>query len=559
MQSTSWAPSSSRHDVAAPWRRRLGQAAAVAAATVAAALLAPAAGAADGSTVASGTGASSAAVRYSGNFIVRWRDGSTSSTSPSSATGDSQRMLQIQQNTGVGLSVKRQMGGSYQLMSVAGGSTDPEATAAKLRQDPRIAEVVPDRWLHVTDTAPNDPYYASGQYPQALYMGSPSAQAGAANLPKTWDVTQGSSSIVVAVVDTGYLPHPDLAARLLLPGYNFVSANGATRSNDATDPGDYIPANYTCPGTSSSSPTLTPSSWHGTRVASVIGAVTNNNSNIAGVDWNARIVPVRVAGQCGALLSDTVDGMRWAGGLSVPGVPNNANPARVINISLGGGTCSQIEQQAVNDLTAKGVVVIAAAGNNGGAVEAPGDCSGVIAVTAHVNNGEKASYASYGSQVALSAPGGGCGVSQADSSGNCSSPSWVLTLSNSGQTTAGSYNLVGSAGTSFAAPMTTGVVSLMLAANGALTPAQVASALKSSARAFPGNTFCATNSGACGAGLLDAFGAVTAAGSVQSTPSTPTPAPAASGGGGGGGAVPPWTAALLAAAGLLAFLLRRRR
>ena len=106
--------------------------------------------------------------------------------------------------------------------------------------------------------------------------------------------------------------------------------------------------------------------------------------------------------------------------------------------------------------------------------------------------------------------------------------------------------------------MTTGVVSLMLAANGALTPAQVASALKSSARAFPGNTFCATNSGACGAGLLDAFGAVTAAGSVQST-STPTPAPAASGGGGGGGAVPPWTAALLAAAGLLAFLLRRRR
>jgi len=511
--------------------------------------------AADGGAATGATPA--AAVRYTGNFIVRWRDGGN-------VTANSQRMLQIQQATGVGLALQRQMGGNYQLLSVSGGNADPEATAARLRQDPRIAEAVPDRWLHLNDTVPNDPYYTSGTYPQSLYMGAPAQTPGAANLPKAWDRTQGSNSIVVAVVDTGYLPHPDLAARLVA-GYDFISSSSAARDGDgrdadATDQGDYIPAGFQCPGESTSSPTLTPSSWHGTRVASVIGAVTNNGQGIAGVDWNARIQPVRVAGECGGLLSDTVDGMRWAGGLSVPGVPNNPTPARVINISLGGGTCSSIEQQAVNDLTAKGVVVVAAAGNSGGAVEAPGDCSGVIAVTAHVNSGERASYASTGAQVALSGPGGGCGVAQADANGNCASPSLILALSNDGQTTAGNFTIVGSAGTSFSAPMVSGVASLMLAVNGSLTPAQVASALKSSARAFPAGTFCANNSGVCGAGLVDAAGALSVASTTPTTPATPAPAPSSGGGGGGGGgAVPTWMAALLAAAGLLSLLTQRRR
>ncbi len=501
---------------------------------------------------------------YSGNFIVRWRDDTASTTTTTiapaaasssvAASSQSDRMLRIQQSTGVALSVKRQMGGNLQLLSVGErDAADPEATAARLRQDPRIAEVVPDRWLRLHDTTPNDPEFAFNQ----PYLGTPALATGGVNLPPAWDRTRGSSGLVIAVVDTGYLPHPDLASRIV-PGYDFITdpaiANdGDGRDADATDAGDGVPAGFTCPGTSTQTTTATPNSWHGTRVAGTLGALTSNGLNIAGVDWNARIQPVRVSGRCGALLSDTVDGMRWAGGLSVPNAPANPTPARVVNISLGGGTCSSIEQQAVNDLAAKGVVVVAAAGNSAGAVEAPADCAGVVAVTAHANDGENVSYANTGPQVSLSAPGGGCGRSKM-SSGSCTvTPSYIRTLSNDGTTSLGNYNVINSEGTSFAAPLVSGVASLMLAVNPALTPAQVLATLESSARPHPAGTYCtgSANIGTCGAGLLDANAAVIAAAQVAPAPQPATPAPSSSGGGGGGGALS-WPVALgLCALGLL--------
>lgn len=505
---------------------------------------------------------------YSGNFIVRWRDGSTKdASSGGAASAQVDRMLSVQQSTGVALSVKRQMGGKLQLLSVAGShAADPEATAAKLRQDPRIAEVVPDRWLHLHDTVPNDPDFAFNQ----TYLGTPGQVAGGVNLPPAWDRTHGSSSLVIAVVDTGDLPHPDLAARLV-PGYDFItdpiiSNDGDGRDADATDAGDGVPAGFTCPGESTPTTTATTNSWHGTSVAGTLGALTNNGQNIAGVDWNARIQPVRVSGRCGALLSDTVDGMRWAGGLSVPNVPANPTPARVVNVSLGGGTCSGIEQQAVNDLAANGVVVVAAAGNSAGAVEAPADCSGVVAVTAHANDGENASYANVGPQVALSAPGGGCGnskVVQGSNGATCSvAQSFIRALSNDGTTSLGNYNVIDAQGTSFAAPLVSGVVALMLATNPALTPAQVLATLKSTARAHPAGTFCTTTSGAgrCGAGLLDANAAIIAAAQVVQPPPPPPPAatPSSGDGGGGGGALS-WPLALgLGALGLLLSWFGRR-
>ncbi|SPA47048.1 MprA protease, GlyGly-CTERM protein-sorting domain-containing form [Cupriavidus taiwanensis] len=494
---------------------------------------------------------------YTGHIIVRWRDGSTAvdGSGAGKSPAAAEALKQLSERTGIALSVRRAMGGNLQLLQVADAlAADPEAAAARLRQDPRVADAVPDRWLRLHDTLPDDPEFQVNQ----PYLKGTGTAVGGVNLPRAWDRTRGSSGMVVAVVDTGILPHPDLQGRLL-SGFDFISTttvsnDGDGRDGDPTDAGDNLPAGFTCPGSSTPTPEPTNNSWHGTRVAGVLGALTNNARDIAGVDWNARILPVRVSGRCGALLSDTVDGMRWAGGLPVPNVPDNPTPARVVNISLGGGTCSSIEQQAVNDLNARGVVVVAAAGNNRGAVEAPADCSGVIAVTAHANSGENASYANVGPQVAISAPGGGCGNSQVVD-GRCTvTPSVIRTLSNDGKTALGNYVVASSAGTSFAVPMVSGVVSMMFTLNGSLTPAQVTAALKSSARPHPSGTFCTTNPGVCGAGLLDADGALLAA--LGMPPVQAAPAPAADDG--GGGAVPLWSAMLLAVAGLFSFALRRR-
>ncbi|GAB3099474.1 S8 family peptidase [Cupriavidus yeoncheonensis] len=525
------------------------------------ALHAPATLAADGAR---------AAPAYTGNVIVRWRDATITPSASAvngapgamadakqGAPGVEDRLQQLGSHSGVNLAVRRSMAGNMELLGTADGShPDPEALAARLRQDPRVADAVPDRWLHLHDTIPNDPEFASAQ----PYMMGTGTAIGGANLPHAWDRSRGSTSMVVAVLDTGTLPHPDLAAKLLA-GYDFISNttisnDGDGRDADATDAGDNVPVNFVCPGSSTPTTEATPNSWHGTRVASVLGALTNNGLGIAGVDWNTRILPVRVSGRCGALLSDTVDGLRWAAGISVPNVPDNANPARVVNISLGGGTCTSIEQQAINDVVGRGVSVVVAAGNSAGALEAPADCSGVIAVTAHANDGENASFANVGSNIAISAPGGGCGNSKVLNGACTTVVSFIRTLTNNGTTSLGAYTISNSQGTSFAAPMVSGVVSLMLAVNPSLTPAQVTAALKSSARPHPSGTFCTTNQGVCGAGLLDADAALSAAANSAAAP--PAAAPSGGGGGGGGGVTTPWLAAALAVAGLLAFALRRR-
>lgn len=506
------------------------------------------------------------APRYTGNYIVRWRDGQA----PSENTVEtSRRMQQVQDSTGVALSVKRRMGGALQLLSVSNASgEDPEAVAARLRKDPRIADAVPDRWLRVHDTVPSDPEFVANQ----IYLQSPQVAVGGVNLPKAWDRSRGTNAIVIAVVDTGYLPHPDLAGRIV-PGYDFitqptVSNDGDGRDSNPLDPGDNEPAGTVCSDGTVTTPTN--STWHGTRVASVLGAITNNGTNIAGVDWNALIQPVRVSGRCGAQLSDTVDGMRWAGGLSVPGVPDNPTPARVINVSLGGGTCSSVEQQAIADLAARGAVVVAAAGNAlpgqvAGGVEAPADCPGAIAVTAHANDGENASFANVGPEVAISAPGGGCGNSKVQNGACVGGSSFIRTLANDGTSSPTTYNVSSAQGTSFATPMVSGVIGLMLAVNPSLTPTQIIATLKTSARPHPANTFCTrTSTAVCGAGLLDADAAVALAPNPPSTATTPPPAsqpvatPSTDSGGGGGGAMAPWLAMLLVAAGVVGFVLRRR-
>jgi serine protease len=320
--------------------------------------------------------------------------------------------------------------------------------------------------------------------------------AGGINAPAAWDKSTGSG-VVVGVVDTGYRPHADLAANIL-PGYDFISdtfvANdGNGRDTDASDPGDWINPGECGPGDPAA---FEASSWHGTHVSGTIAARTNNSLGVAGVAFNARIVPARVLGKCGGFTSDIADAIVWTSGGTVSGVPANANPAKVLSISLGGsGACDTTTQNAINSARSRGANVVVAAGNSNAnsANFTPANCSGVVTVAAVGRNGGKASYSNFGATVEVAAPGGSGGVNS------------VLSTLNAGSTSPGADSYALYNGTSMATPHVSGVVALMLSVKPTLTPDQVTSILQSTARAFPAT--CSQ----CGSGIVNANAAVDAA------------------------------------------------
>lgn len=353
--------------------------------------------------------------------------------------------------------------------------------------------------LRILDKTPDDPRYTqqwhyfnngagAGQYP------------GGINLPKAWDSNTGSNGVVVAVIDTGILPnHPDIqGSPNLIAGYDMISdasiANDSTgRDGDPTDPGDAVAANE-CgyPHDAQSS------SWHGTHVAGTIGVgKTNNSVGVAGINWAVKVQAVRVLGKCGGTTSDINDAIRWAAGLQVPGVPNNSTPARVINMSLGGGvpcSMSPSTQAAINDAVNAGAAVVVAAGNDG--VDAsqsyPASCDNVITVAAGDYRGYLAWYSNYGSKVKIMAPGGD--VYQ-DLNGVSKGGGVLSTVDPS----AGTYSFY--MGTSMATPHVSGVAALILATQPTLTPAQLLARLQGDA--LPRDaTQCPQP---CGAGLLSAI------------------------------------------------------
>lgn len=398
----------------------------------------------------------------------------------------------------------------------------------RLRLHPDVAWVEPNVRLQRLQTTPTDPDWVK----QWHLMPPAADRVSALDMPAAWALQTGDTSVTVAVLDTGILPHPDLQGRVL-PGYDFISEvdyanDGNGRDNDPSDPGDWVGET----GNNSAVQDLVnrrlcnveDSSWHGTFIAGQIAANTHNGLGIAGVDWGARILPVRISGQCGALLSDLLDGMRWAAGLPVAGVPDNPHPARVINLSFGGDApCNSnaLYQSAIDEVTARGALVVVAGGNTNTALKRPADCQRVLAVGAVQRDGLKTDYSSFGPELALMAPGGS-GADKLYSTSNAGTTVPLFT-DNTRQRAQDDYGLL--AGTSFSAPLAAGVASLMLAVNPALPPAQLIERLRSGARPWSSLTVpggysacnpasllkpgvCRCTSSACGAGLLDAGNAV---------------------------------------------------
>lgn len=366
--------------------------------------------------------------------------------------------------------------------------------ALQLNERPDVEYAQPNWILQPLDTIPNDTLYGTQWH--YFNNGAGAGQSpGGVGLPAGWDAQRGNAGVIVAVIDTGILPaHPDIAGSPNLgAGYDMISnvgiANdGDGRDNDPTDPGDAVAAGECGPGEPAE-----PDSWHGTHVAGTVGVGnTNNASGVAGMNWNVTLQAVRVLGKCGGTIVDINDGIRWAAGLPVPGVPNNPNAARVINMSLGGGgacSASPATQAAINDAVAAGVAVVVAAGNSAkdAANYMPASCDNVITVAASDARGQLvARYSNFGAAVEIMAPGGDV---RRDDNGD-GQVDGVLSMVNGGYAL---YN-----GTSMAAPHVAGAAALHIAQDATLTPAGVLARLQ--ADALPRNA--AQCPKPCGAGLL---------------------------------------------------------
>lgn len=471
--------------------------------------------------------------------IVKYKAGGTLMRAQSAAQAAArkpQHAAALSQRLGVSLTDGHAIGDRAQVV-IASGISSAEL-AARLATDADVEFAEPDR-RRFARAVPNDPRYP-GNLPAGItpttgqwYLRAPTSTAvSAINAETAWNTTMGTSSVTVAVLDTGVrFDHPDLIGKLH-PGYDFVSdaktANdGGGRDADASDPGDWITQSEVDndPAFADCDDAVGASSWHGTQVAGLIGAATQNGVGMASVGRNVMVLPVRVLGKCGGFDSDIQAAMLWAAGLSSDPVVN-PHPAQVLNLSLGSsGTCPSSYQSVISQLNAAGVTVVVSAGNDEGmAVDVPANCAGALAVAGVRHIGTKVGFSSVGPEVAISAPGGNC----VNLTGACLYP--LLTTINSGTTTPssniysdGNNNI--SIGTSFSAPLVAGTAGLMLSVNPSLTPAQIRSALQGSARAFPttgadagvpachapnstaqDECYCTTST--CGAGLLDTSAAV---------------------------------------------------
>jgi serine protease len=494
----------------------------------------------------------------SDRLIVKWR-----STAATTAAASDERVHGLANRIGQQIMHRRNIGGRMSVVQLGSAQqgTTLAATLQALRTDPDIEFVEPDHWMKAQPYTPNDPLFSDGithgdaTHPAQFYESQwyvKSAQPAAIRADSAWDITRGgastAASIVVAVIDTGIrLDHPDLAGKLL-PGYDFVSIpaianDGNGWDADPSDPGDFISAaDLTIAPFKDEDCDLSNSSWHGTRVAGLIGASTDNGVGMAGAGFNVRIVPARALGKCGGHASDVIAAMYWAAGMAVPppllastSLPINANPAQILNLSLGSeAACSAAYGTAVADITAHGVLVVASAGNEGAAVGSPASCPGALAVAGLRHVGTKVGYSNLGPEVSIAAPAGNC-VFVLLPTDPCVYALNTTTNLGLQEPAANAYSTPvqqPTFGTSFSAPLVASTAGLMKATNPALTPALLIARIKESARTFPTTSAdattpppacalpsaaplqaaeCICNTQVCGAGMLDAAAAVAAA------------------------------------------------
>ena len=457
------------------------------------------------------------------SFIVKYRDGSSKRVSATTAQDALKKRLGVQQRSkrsignappaAASVTHQRRMGGGADVVTTDKPLDLPEAQILmqRIADDPDVEYVQPNYMMSAFAT-PNDPRYG-----EQWHYSNPTSGA---RLPGAWDRSTGQG-VVVAVVDSGYLNNNDLQANLL-PGYDMISSTrpfsdwqciigGMNPGCGGSDDGDGRDADaFDASGIA-----------HGTHVAGTVAAVTNNQIGVAGVAYNAKVVPVRVLGNQGnGGSADIIDGMLWSAGINVPNVPANANPAEVINLSLGGRrACSPAEQDAIDDITAHGTIVVVAAGNSNLDVSefAPANCKGVIAVAANDQGGRRAFYSNYGAGIHITAPGGetwSCRASVGEFLPLATPPSQANCAPTRQHPAQGILSTVGNnafdfmSGTSMAAPHVAGIVALMQAvAPVPKTTDQVKDILRRTAHPIA----AANCPGGCGPGIIDAAEAVKAA------------------------------------------------
>lgn len=360
----------------------------------------------------------------------------------------------------------------------------PIAAALQARSD--VLAVEPNRRVYPTALIPNDPHFGL-QWHMWNGGGPGDYSTRAADI---WDVTKGSSTVVVGVIDSGSTDHPDLAGSTV-PGFDFIANATAARDGDRwdanpADEGDWCPEEGD------------PSSWHGTHVAGTINAVQDNAIGVTGLAPGVKVQHLRALGECFGTSADILSAVTWGSGgdLSAerstypgqdPGM--NPTPASVLNLSIGAdGTCGAISQQVFDGARARGTTVVVSAGNDtrSASLSWPGNCQRVISVASSTRSGALSRFSNFGTapgQITLTAPG-----------------SDILSTDNFGTTGPGSPSFAWASGTSMAAPHVAAAAALLYSM-GVTRPSDVEAALRESVMPFSPSAPCDVVR--CGAGLLD--------------------------------------------------------